>query len=197
MVFPVVMCGCESWTIKKAEHQRIDAFELWCWRRLLRVPWTARRSNLSILKEISPKYSLEGLILKLKLQSFGHVMWRADSFEKTLMLGTIEGWRRRGRQGMRWMASPTQWTWVWVNSRNWWWTGRPGVLQSVGSAKSQIRVNDWTEQNWEYIKKLEAKVSNFIYSEKIPHYNCLCFVLELDVYNQIYTEIIAIINKAQ
>ena len=197
MVFPVVMCGCESWTIKKAEHQRIDAFELWCWRRLLRVPWTSRRSNLSILKEISPKYSLEGLILKLKLQSFGHVMQRADSFEKTLMLGKIEGWRRRGRQRMRWMASPTQGTWVWVNSRNWWWTGRPGVLQSVGSAKSQIRLNDWTEQTWEYIKKSEAKVSNFIYSEKIPHYSCLYFVLELDVYNQIYSEIIAIINKAQ
>ena len=96
-VFPVVMHGCESWTIKKAEHQRIDAFELWCWRRLLRVPWTARRSNQSILKEISPEYSLEGLILKLKLQYFGHLMRRADSFEKTLMLGKIEGRRRRGQ----------------------------------------------------------------------------------------------------
>ena len=96
MVFPVVMYGCESWTIKKAEHRRIDAFELWCWRRLLRVPWTAGRSNQSILKEISPEYSLEGLMLKLKLQYFGHLMRRADSFEKTLMLGKIEGWRRRG-----------------------------------------------------------------------------------------------------
>ena len=96
MVFPVVMCGCESWTIKKVEHQRIDAFELWCWRRLLRVPWTARRSNQSILKEISPVYSLEGLLLKLKIQYFGHLMRRADSFEKTLMLGKIEGRRRRG-----------------------------------------------------------------------------------------------------
>ena len=96
MVFPVVMYGCESWTIKKAEHQRIDAFELWCWRRLLRVPWTERRSNQSILKEISPKYSLEGLMLKLKLQYFGHLMRRADSFEKTLMLGKTEGRRRRG-----------------------------------------------------------------------------------------------------
>ena len=96
MVFPVVMYSCESWTIKKAEHQRIDAFELWCWRRLLRVPWTARRSNQSILKEISPEYSLEGLILKLKLQYFGHVMQRTDSLEKTLMLGNIEGRRRRG-----------------------------------------------------------------------------------------------------
>ena len=102
MVFPVVMYGCESWTIRKAEHQRIDAFELWCWRRLLRIPWTARRSNQSILKEISPEYSLEGLMLKLKLQYFGHLMRRAYSFEKTLMLGKIEG-RRSGRQRMRWL----------------------------------------------------------------------------------------------
>ena len=103
MVFPVVMYGCESWTVKKAECQRIDAFELWCWRRLLRVRWTARRYNQSILKEISPGCSLEGLILKLKLQYFGHLMQRADSFEKTLMLGKIEGRRRRGRQRMRWL----------------------------------------------------------------------------------------------
>ena len=110
MVFPVVMYGCESWTIKKAEHGRIDAFELWCCRKLLRIPWTARRFNQSILKEISPEYSLEGLMLKLKLQYFGHLMRRADSFEKTLMLGKIEGRRRRGRQRMRcWMASLTQW----------------------------------------------------------------------------------------
>ena len=100
MVFPVVMYGCESWTIKKAEHRRTDAFELWCWRRLLRVPWTTRISNKSILKEVSPEYSLEGLMLKLKLQYFGHLMWRTDSFEKTLMLGKIEGGRRRGRQRM-------------------------------------------------------------------------------------------------
>ena len=103
MVFPVVMYGCESWTIKKAEYRRIDAFELWCWRRLLRVPWTASRSNQSTLKEISPEYSLEGLMLKLKLQYFGHLMQRADSFEKTLMLGKTEGGRRRGRQRMRWL----------------------------------------------------------------------------------------------
>ena len=103
MVFPVVMYGCESWTIKKAEHQRIDAFELWCWRRLLRVLWTAKRSNLSILKEINPEYSLEGLMLKLKLQYFGYLMQRADSFEKTLILGKIEGGRKRGRQKMRWL----------------------------------------------------------------------------------------------
>ena len=103
MVFPVVMYGCESWTVKKAECQRIDGFELWCWRRLLRVPWTARRSNQSILKEISPEYTLEGLMLKLKLQYFGHLMQRADSLVKTLMLGKIEGRRRRGRQRMRWL----------------------------------------------------------------------------------------------
>ena len=103
MVFPVVMYGCESWTIKKAEHWRIDAFELWCWRRLLRVSWAARRSNQSILKEISPECSLEGLMLKLKLQNFGHLMWKADSFEKTLMLEKIEGRRRRGQQRMRWL----------------------------------------------------------------------------------------------
>ena len=111
MIFSVVRYFYESWTIKKAEHQRIDAFELWCWRRLLRVPWTSRRSNQSILKEISPEYSLEGLMLKQKLQYFGHLMQRTDSLEKTLMLGKIEGRRRRGRQRMRWlMASPTQWT---------------------------------------------------------------------------------------
>ena len=107
MVFPVVIYGCESWTIKKDEHQRIDALQLWCWRRLLRVPWTARRSNQSILKKISPEYSLEGLMLKLKLQYFGHLMRRADSFEKTLMLGKIEGGRRRGRQRMKWLDGIT------------------------------------------------------------------------------------------
>ena len=109
MVFPVVMYGCESWTIKKAEHQRIDAFELWCWRRLLRVPWTAKRSNQSILKEISPGCSLEGLMLKLKLQYFGHLMRRVDSLEKTLMLGEIGGRRRRGRQRVRWLDGITNW----------------------------------------------------------------------------------------
>ena len=120
MVFPVVMCGCESWTLKKAEHWRNDAFELWYWRRLLRVPWTARRFNHSILKEINPEYSLEGLILKLKLQYFGHLMQRTDSFEKTLMLGKMRAGGEgddRGWDG--WMASPTQWTWVWVNSGSW------------------------------------------------------------------------------
>ena len=128
MVFPVVMYGCESWTIKKAEHRRIDALELWCWGRLLRVPWTARRSTQSIVKEISPGCSLEGLMLKLKLQYFGHMMWRADSFEKTLMLGKIEGGRRRGWQRWDgWRASSIQWMWVCANSGSWWWTGRLGV----------------------------------------------------------------------
>ena len=136
MVFPVVRYGCESWTIKKAGHWRIDAFELWYWKRCLRVSWTARRSNQSILKEISPEYSLEGLMLNLKLQYFGHLMWITDSLEKTLMLGKIEGGRRKDdRRWYGWMASPTQWTWVWVNSGNWWWTGRPGVLQSMGSQR--------------------------------------------------------------
>ena len=107
MVFPLVMYGCKSWTMKKAEHQRIDAFELWCWRRLLRVPWTARRSNQSILKEISLEYSLEGLMLKLKIQYFAHLIQRTDSLEETLILGKIEGWRRRGQQRMRWLDSIT------------------------------------------------------------------------------------------
>ena len=120
MVFPVVMYGYEIWTIKKAERRRIDAFELWCWRRLLRVLWTARRSNQSILKEISPGISLEGMMLKLKLHYFGHLMWRVNSLEKTLMLGGIVGSRRKGRPRMRWwMASWNRWTWVWVNSVRW------------------------------------------------------------------------------
>ena len=140
----MVMYGCESWTIKKAEHQRIDAFELWCWRRLLRVPWTARRSNQFILKEISPGCSLEGLMLNLKLQYFGHLMQRADSFEKTLVLGKIEGRRRRGRQRMRWLDG--QWAWVWVDSRSWWWTGRPGMLWFMGLER--VGHNWATELNW-------------------------------------------------
>ena len=132
MVFPVVMYGYESWTVKKAEHWRIDAFELWCCRRLLRVPWTARRSNQCILREISPGCSLEGLMLKLKLQYFGHLMGRVDSLEKTLMLGGIgAGGEGNNREWDGWMASPTRWMWIWVNSRSWWWTGRPGVLRFV------------------------------------------------------------------
>ena len=171
MVFPVVMYGCESWTIKKAEHWRVDAFELWCWRRLFRVLWTARRSNHSILKEISVLgVHWKEWCLKLKLQYFGHLMWRDDSFENTLMLGKIEGRKRREWQRIRsfdgiinsidmslgrlwelvldrevWRAPAhgvakswtrlTQWTWVWVNSGSWWWTGRPGVLRFLGSQR--------------------------------------------------------------
>ena len=153
MVFPVVMYRCESRTIKKAECWRIDAFELWCWRRLLRVPWTARISNQFILKEISPGCSLEGLMLKLKLQYFGHLMWRADLFEKTLMLGKIEGGGRKGQQRIRWLDGITDsmdmclgrvWQWLW--------TGRPGVLQFMESWKvrhdwvTELKLN-WTQSN--------------------------------------------------
>ena len=147
MVFPVVMYVCECWTVKKAERRRSDTFELWCGRRLLKVPWADRRSNQSILKEINPGCSLEGLMLKMKLQYFGHLMRRADSSEKTLMLGVIGGRRRRGRQGGDgWMTSPTRWTWVWVDSGSWWWTGRPGVLRFMGSQRVR---HDWaTKLNW-------------------------------------------------
>ena len=158
MVFPGVMYGCESWTVKKAERRRIYAFELWCWRRLLRVPWPAKKSNQSILKETSPGYSLEGLMLKLKLQYLGHLTRRADSFEKTLRKKKKEKkrpwcWERlrvggegddRGWDG--WMVSQTQWTWVWVDFRSWWWTWRPGVVQFMGS---QIVRHNWAiELNW-------------------------------------------------
>ena len=147
MVFPVVMYGCESWTAKKAEHQRTDAFELWCWRRLLRVPWTAKRSNQSILKEISPECSLEGLMLKLNLQYFGYLMWRADSFERLWCWeGLGSGGEGDGRGWYGWMASQTRCPWVWVNSRSWWWTGRPGVLRFMGWQRVR---HDWaTELNW-------------------------------------------------
>ena len=136
MVFPVVVYGCESWTVKKVEYRRTDAFELWCWGRLLRVPWTARRSNQSILEEISPGCSLEGLMLKLKLQSFGHLMRRADSFEKTLMLGKTEGRRGRERQRMRWLDGITDSMDMGLGRpRSWWWTGRPGVPRSMWSQR--------------------------------------------------------------
>ena len=185
LVFPVVMYGCESWTIKKAERQRIDAFELWCWRRLLRVPWTARRSNQSILKEIGLEYSLEGLMLKLKLQYFGHLMGRADSLEKTLMLGRIEGRRRSRQQRMRgWMASLTRWTWVWVDSRSWWWTGRPGH----GVPKSQTRLCNSTELNWckvcmdqQHVRITESRAPSQTYWTRIctltrsPDILCGCY----------------------
>ena len=145
MLFSVVMCGCESWTIKKAEHQGIDAFELWCWRRLLRVPWTARRSNQSILKEISPEYS--GLMLKLKPQYFDHLLWRTDSFQKTHFKRLKVGGKGDDRGWDGWMASLTQWTWVWVNSRSWWWTWRPGMLWLMGLQRVGHDC-DWIELNW-------------------------------------------------
>ena len=166
MVFPVVMYGCKSWTVKKAEHQRIDAFELWCWRRLLRVPWTARRSNQSILKEISPEYSLEGLMQKLKLQSFGHLMRRTDSPEKTLMLGKIQGGRRSGWQWMRWLDGITDSMDMslsklqeLVMDREAWCTAVHGVT------KSWTRLSDWTE--W---------LLHFVLQEQ----TCLLFQVSLD-----------------
>ena len=149
------MYGCETWTIKKDEPWRIDAFVLWCWRRLLRVPWTARRSNQSILKEINPEYSLEGLMLKLKLQYFGHLMGRTDSLEKTLMLGKIEGRRRRGWQ-RRWLHGVTDsMDRAWVSSGSWWRMGRPGVLQSM-----DLQESDTTERlNWTELTQPETSVT--------------------------------------
>ena len=147
MVFPVVMYGCESWTIKKTKCYRIDAFELWCGRRHLRVPWTARWSNQSMLKEIGPEYLLEGLMLKLKLKYFGHLMGITDSLEKTLMLGKIEGGRRRGWQRMRWLHGITNSMDMRLGKLwSWWWTGKPGVLQSMESQR-QTRLSVWTELN--------------------------------------------------
>ena len=154
MVFPVVMYGCESWTIKKAEHWRIDAFKLWCWRRLLRVPWTAKRSNQSILKEINPEYSLDGLMLKLQYSDHLNRKKRADSFEKTLTLGKIEGRKRRGQQRMRWLDGITESMDMSLSKLwSWWWTEKPGVLQSMESQRVR---HDWvTELNW---KSYEERV---------------------------------------
>ena len=147
MVFPVILYDCEIWTIKKAEWWRIDAFELWCWKRLLRISWTARRSNQSIQKEISPGCSLEGLMIKMKLQYFGYLMWKADLFERPWCWERVRAGGEgddRGWDG--WIVPPTQWTWVWVDSGSWWWTERPGVLQVMGLQRVRYDwATKWTE----------------------------------------------------
>ena len=147
MGFPVVMYGCESWTIKKAVHRRIDAFEPWCWRRLLKVPWTARRSNQSILKDISPEYPLEGLMLKLKLQYSGHLMQEVTHGKRPWCWARFNAGTEGNNRGWHgWMASRTQWTCVWARSGSWWWTGKPGVLQSMGSQRVDMNEQpNWTD----------------------------------------------------
>ena len=168
------MYGCESWTVKKAEHRRIDVFELWCWRRLLRVPWTARRSNQSILKEINPGISLEGMMLKLKLQYFGHLMRRVDSWKRLWCwegLGAGGEGDDRGWDG--WMAPPTWCTWVWMNSGSWWWIGRPGMLRFMGS-QSQTWLSDWTELNW---TEVYFWIGKWVYKWVIVFLGKMCYYI--------------------
>ena len=177
------MYWSENWTIKKAERWRIDAFELWCWRRLLRVPWTARRSNQSILKEISPEYSLEGLMLKLKLQYFSHLMRRTDSLEKTLQLGKIEGERRRRWQRMTWLDGITNLMDMGLKKlREWWWTGKPGVLQSMGLQRVR---HEWvTELNW-----IVGKLFNYYFAAILKFLN-VSFILGLwNVFGSLKTSV--------
>ena len=170
------MYGCESWTVKKAQHQRIDAFELWCWRRLLRVPWAARRSNQSILKEISLGCSLEGLMLKLKLQYFSHLLRRVDSLEKTLMLGGIGGRRRRGRWRIRWLDGITDSMDVSLGElQSWWWTGRLGVLWFMGSQR--VGHNWVSELNWTYSLQTEKKCFGLFVHMIFSHWFKFCLLI--------------------